>query len=1385
MSHVARALLVAAVVALASAAAADEPQPLFLATFDEGLSGCLVPKSAAVAPEAPSAAGLVPVGALFRRVPGRVGQAVQLGSVPLAYDLRGMLLEKAGTVMCWIKPDWDVTHDPETYEKLFVLPKFGMVYRFPRQAYWTFALHYHHIDEKHDYGCKADCRDMRRGEWRHVAAAWSVDAGVRKLYIDGKEAASHAISRPPGKLTALNLGPFHGAVDELCVFDRALGGEDVRRIWARSNEGRSAYPGIAIPSTAKLDTIPSTTQRPPDWVQWDLDGAERHENRFRSDIVLNGVWRCRPTEANETPPDPSAWQYRKVPAEGPGFPLRDAKGKSLSPEVKGWTWHERAFRIPPDWTGRRIEIDFERLAGGGSVFLNGKRVADVPALNAGVTIDATKLIRRDAENVLAIRSEGIIGDVWLRSRPASDRILDAWLVPSFRERKLEARAEVTGRGQGLRTIVRERPDGPVVKEIAMPVPGPAEQARRVSAAVSWGDPHLWSPEDPFLYVFETELLAGDGQVIDRTLPREFGFREFRIEGDSFLLNGRPVSLWGHSHPHFRKAAEYGDPDYIEYSMTRWQETGVNFLYLWYTHKLPDYAHIMPVADRLGMMLAVFSLPRLSRFPEEVLRNEAFLASYRDTLTRWIRRYRQHPSLVLWLHGGGAHVFDFCPSKLDGTFDPEKTYKWRDWSCFRQSRDVIDGADGTRPVFPHSCGNFGPVHTSMAYMGFGVDLRERANWPLAWSKVRHKPVLISEFGLPVSLNWTTRPPAFRRFHGEGKQYLGTEYAAMYFGEQAYGWEPDDVVAKLSGPRPLLRSSVVGGRLRALFAERSLRAWRTYGISYCFHAEVPGFFEGDRPTLPAADRDPRRAGATPDAGFLRWSFQASDDLSELGRAVKKVQRPLLIYLGGPDGRFTLEDHAFYSGEALRKAMVVVNDRPDPADVKASWQLTQADSGAILAQGNLAPLTVKSGHRSITDRQISVQLPDVQTRTDMRLCLTAQADGKGVQESTLAVTVFPKAQRPAEPAKGQIVWLDPAGESRKRLDPWQGRKLGDAEDLCEVAARGPALLVLGRRALADTKHADRLRKARFDEAVNGGLRVLVLEQAVEEWDGQLMGLRLRETSTRRAFIRAPGHPVLCGLAPSDFTYWRGDSDLMAPYPDPGPAPKDKYAYPVRFWRWGNDNVVATVVIEQPQSGAARALLDCGFDLCETPLLEVCRGKGRMIFCQLDVTSRYGDEPVATRLADNLMVYLLSAPAPSESVADPADLARQALGDRPSTLPLVRSRVPDSPEFWGISDAAVFFRRRIELPVFDKESAFPLFTVREIDGRRVGLCSLSAAKLSAPWLQAKTKRIEAALRIDAGGTSSVGPSLSVREQVLYPIDWAHVGSMKKPFDPYAYWRW
>src|SRR5436189_2551534 len=77
-------------------------------------------------------------------------------------------------------------------------------------------------------------------------------------------------------------------------------------------------------------------------------------------------------------------------------------------------------------------------------------------------------------------------------------------------------------------------------------------------------------------------------------------------------------------------------------------------------------------------------------------------------------------------------------------------------------------------------------------------------------------------------------------------------------------------------------------------------------------------------------------------------------------------------------------------------------------------------------------------------------------------------------------------------------------------------------------------------------------------------------------------------------------------------------------------------RVWRCGCRGNVASVLIEKPARGDFLSILDGGYGLQYSPLLEYREGKGMVLFCQMDVTGRTENEPAADLIVHNLLQYL-----------------------------------------------------------------------------------------------------------------------------------------------------
>jgi beta-galactosidase len=206
----------------------------------------------------------------------------------------------------------------------------------------------------------------------------------------------------------------------------------------------------------------------------------------------------------------------------------------------------------------------------------------------------------------------------------------------------------------------------------------------------------------------------------------------------------------------------------------------------------------------------------------------------------------------------------------------------------------------------------------------------------------------------------------------------------------------------------------------------------------------------------------------------------------------------------------------------------------------------------------------------------------------------------------------------------WLKQAGVSWQPVDA--------AADLSPYD-----LLIVGQAAMTADGPAPDINRVRE------GLKVLLFEQTAEVLEKRF-GFRVAEYGLRQVFPRVPNHPALNGLATESLRDWRGAATILPPRlkyelsPRFNGAPTVRWCdLPVtRLWRCGNRGNVASVLIEKPARGDFLPILDGGFGLQYSPLMEYREGLGRVLFCQMDVTGRTESDPAAETIARNLINYI-----------------------------------------------------------------------------------------------------------------------------------------------------
>jgi hypothetical protein len=277
------------------------------------------------------------------------------------------------------------------------------------------------------------------------------------------------------------------------------------------------------------------------------------------------------------------------------------------------------------------------------------------------------------------------------------------------------------------------------------------------------------------------------------------------------------------------------------------------------------------------------------------------------------------------------------------------------------------------------------------------------------------------------------------------------------------------------------------------------------------------------------------------------------------------------------------------------------------------------------------------------IRVALPAQIEPGAYRLSARAMFDTGEVQEDEFVVHVL--ACRAPRRVTTRIALFDPKGETADLL-----RDRGvDFENVDADADLGSfEVLIIGKAALTVDSPAPEISRVR------DGLKVIVFEQTTEVLEKRL-GFRVAEYGLRNVFPRVPDHRALAGLGAEHLKDWRGEATTLPPRLTYELSPKFNTAPAVtwcgipvtRAWRCGCRGNVASVLIEKPARGDFLSIVDGGFSLQYSTLLEYRQGAGMVLFCQMDVTGRTKRDPAAETLFANILEYVSAwRPSPRRNV-------------------------------------------------------------------------------------------------------------------------------------------
>ncbi len=160
-------------------------------------------------------------------------------------------------------------------------------------------------------------------------------------------------------------------------------------------------------------------------------------------------------------------------------------------------------------------------------------------------------------------------------------------------------------------------------------------------------PRLWDIEDPYLYTIKAEIICS-GKLYDSE-SFSFGFRTIRFDcNEGFFLNGRNVKINGACMHHDLGALGAAmNRSALKRQFEKLIKMGVNSIRT--SHNMPA-REVCELADEMGILLnsEAFDMWELPKTTYDY--GNYFPEWWEKDVTSWIRRDRNHPSIIIWSIG---------------------------------------------------------------------------------------------------------------------------------------------------------------------------------------------------------------------------------------------------------------------------------------------------------------------------------------------------------------------------------------------------------------------------------------------------------------------------------------------------------------------------------------------------------------------------------------------------------------------------------------------------------------------------------------------------------------------------------------------------------------
>ncbi|MGC4232403.1 MAG: glycoside hydrolase family 2 TIM barrel-domain containing protein [Niabella sp.] len=399
--------------------------------------------------------------------------------------------------------------------------------------------------------------------------------------------------------------------------------------------------------------------------------AQENQESIRISQLFNFGWKFHQgnvTDAEKPGFNDSDWKALDLPHDFQiNQPWVKAAGGARGFKEDGTGWYRKIFKADPSWRGKKILLDFEGIMLSGDAWLNGVKIGGTDYGYLGFDADISKLIKYDTDNILAVRAStkgnsrwytggGLFRDVHLVVKNEASVARHGVFIttPKITKQNAEVKVQVELEGIRNKTYNLEinaeifAPDGSHVaaSKVAAPQRNKLKTVEVLLPAINITAPRLWSCDAPDLYT-AVVTLSMDGNPVDR-VTEKFGIRTIEFSKEfGFKLNGQKVFLKGIANHHDLGAVGAAAHETaIARQMDLLKAFGYNHIR---TSHNPYSKAFLRLADEKGILIVDELYDKWSNKDYWVGR-KPWTEIWPENLTEWIKRDRNHPSVILWSFG---------------------------------------------------------------------------------------------------------------------------------------------------------------------------------------------------------------------------------------------------------------------------------------------------------------------------------------------------------------------------------------------------------------------------------------------------------------------------------------------------------------------------------------------------------------------------------------------------------------------------------------------------------------------------------------------------------------------------------------------------------------